>query len=279
MTEQTVGWALHALEPDEEIAAIEHMASCAECRRAAEDVAEVTTGLATAVEQRDPPPRLRASIMEIAEQTPQVPVSRAEPSRVEPESGREPAPSRRARGGNGPVRPGADRPPATARPRRRGRTLVAAAAMLAVLAGGGVIVGYAQQMRSERDASVAQAQSIFDTVARFDRPGTTHAFLAPTTPNAQPVAAVMVNGAQRTVISVDLKPNSVDHQTYVLWGLNDPTRPKAVGTFDVHSAAGSPISVGSATGGSFGTYAISLENGREAPASPSAVLAMGRVET
>ena len=75
MNEQTVGWALHALEPDEELAAVEHLDTCAECQSLAADVAEVTSGLAEAVEQHEPPARLRASIVEQAEQTPQVPPS------------------------------------------------------------------------------------------------------------------------------------------------------------------------------------------------------------
>ena len=157
--------------------------------------------------------------------------------------------------------------------------LVAAVAVVAVLAGGGAVIGYAQQMRSERDASLAQAQNIFETVAQMDRPGTTHAFLTPAaTPNAEPVAAVMVDGGRPTVVSVGLSPNSVDDQTYVLWGRND-AGPQPIGTFDVAPSPGSPISVRSAAGGSFGTYAISLEPGRQAPTSPTDIRAKGQVET
>ncbi|MEU6701566.1 anti-sigma factor [Pseudonocardia sp. NPDC046786] len=72
MVEQTVGWALHALEPDEEFEVVEHLPGCAECRRTAAEVADVTTGLATALPQYEPPPRLRESIVEQARRTPQV---------------------------------------------------------------------------------------------------------------------------------------------------------------------------------------------------------------
>ncbi|MET0189788.1 MAG: anti-sigma factor [Pseudonocardia sediminis] len=281
MSEQVVGWALHSLEPDEEMAAIEHLGSCADCRQIAADVAEVTTGLATAVEQRDPPPRLRASIVELAAQTPQehTVVPRAEPSRVQAQSSDGPR-HRAPQSQRGPVsdRP-AGRPARPGASRRRGRLLVAAVAVVAVLAGGGAVIGYAQQMRSERDASLAQAQNIFETVAQMDRPGTTHAFLSPDAPNAQPVAAVMVHDGQRSVISVGLSPNSVDTQTYVLWGLNGSGAPQPIGTFDVQPTPGSPISVPSPSGGSFGTYAISLEPGRQAPTTPTDIKALGQVET
>jgi len=37
LTQQTIGWALHALEPDEEMAVLLHLPQCAACRAAAHD--------------------------------------------------------------------------------------------------------------------------------------------------------------------------------------------------------------------------------------------------
>src|SRR6476661_8592635 len=71
-TEQAVGWALHALEPAEEIAVERHVPTCADCSAAVRDTQAVMTQLATAVEQVDPPARLRASILDAAAATPQV---------------------------------------------------------------------------------------------------------------------------------------------------------------------------------------------------------------
>ncbi|MDN5914207.1 MAG: anti-sigma factor [Pseudonocardia sp.] len=282
MTEQIVGWALHSLEPEEEMAAVEHLGSCADCRQTAADVAEVATDLGASVEQCDPPKRLRASIVELAEQTPQEhpATAGAEPARAQADDGDAEARPRRAPQHRRSARD--DPSGRTARPgssRRRGRMLVAAVAVVAVLAGGGAVIGYAQQMRSERDASLAQAQTMFDMMAQMDRPGATHAFLSPDTPNAEPVAAVMNSGGQRSVISVGLTPNSVEDQTYVLWGLNGNDAPQPIGTFDVQPTRESPISVRSAAGGSFGTYAISLEPGRQAPTTPTDIRAKGQVET
>ena len=71
-TEQAVSWALHALEPDEEIAVERHVPTCADCLAAVRDTEAVMTQLATAVEQVDPPMRLRAAILDAAAATPQV---------------------------------------------------------------------------------------------------------------------------------------------------------------------------------------------------------------
>lgn len=306
MSEQTVGWALHALEPDEEVEVVEHLAGCEECRRTAADVASVTTGLATALPQHDPSPGLRESIVEQARRTPQVhrgaverPVPEDRPGAPVHPQGRHgrPAPPpggaarpsvperRPARAGARPSHPAGDdgRPPAEpghTRRRRRpvGRLLVAAVAVVAVLVGGGVLVGEMQGLRAQRDASIAQAQQMEGVLAAIARPGTQHAFLAPQ-PDASAVAAVIVEDGRRAIVPMGLEPNRADEQTYVLWGLNGDEDPTAVGTFDVRSGASGPLSVASPGSGTFETYAVSLERGREAPPAPSAVTAAGQVET
>src|SRR5690349_23076996 len=70
-TEQAVGWALHALEPDEEIDVERHVPTCAECRAAVRDTQAAMAQLATTVEQVEPPERLRASILDAAAATTQ----------------------------------------------------------------------------------------------------------------------------------------------------------------------------------------------------------------
>ena len=309
MVEQTVGWALHALEPDEEAAVLEHLPGCAECRGVAADVAGVTVDLATALPQEDPPPRLRESIVEQARRTPQAGRDeRPDPGQVRrsageghgrpvapaadrspvpappPDAGRRSGPahsSRPAQGDAGRVA-GERRPPAgpgrTGERRRRRRLLVAAVAVVAVLAGGGVVAGEIQSLRAERDASLAQAQQMEGVLSALARPGTRHAFLAPQ-PDAPAVAVVLVSDGQREIVPMGLTPNRTDEQTYVLWGLDGDADPTAVGTFDVRPGADGPLSVASPEGGTYGTYAVSLERGREAPPAPSAVVAAGQVET
>jgi anti-sigma-K factor RskA len=67
--EWAVAWALHALEPDEEQEFRGHLPQCASCRAVVEDADEVLASLGAAVEQVDPPPSLRASLMSAAAQT------------------------------------------------------------------------------------------------------------------------------------------------------------------------------------------------------------------
>ncbi|MEQ3550222.1 anti-sigma factor [Pseudonocardia nematodicida] len=314
MAEQTVGWALHALEPDEELEVVEHLPGCPECRRAASDVAEVGAALASALPQQEPPARLRESIVDLARRTPQegrnddrpVPGDRPAPPRhatgphgrpgpgvwpaprhaqqpgPEPDAPRRaPQPSSRPGGTGGgerpPAGPGRGRP-RTGRWARSGRVLVAGVLALAVIAGGGVLAGQYRDMQAERDVGVAQAQQMHDVLLALSRPGSEHAWLAPD-PGMQPVAAVIVADGQPEVVPLELSPNRTDDQTYVLWGLNGDNPPTPVGTFDVLAGAPGPLPVASLESGTFGQYAVSLERGREAPSAPSAVIAAGQVET
>ncbi|MFP5072762.1 anti-sigma factor [Pseudonocardia nantongensis] len=317
MAEQTIGWALHALEPDEDVAVIEHLAGCERCRQVAADVSEVTTGLASVLPQHEPPSGLRDSIVEHARRTPQqgrpggtderpvpgdrlgtMPTGRhaassppeapAPPPTREP-AARPPVPSARPGGpaGRSPSASegNADRPPGPGNARRKsrfgrpGRLLVAAVAVVAVLVGAGAVVGQVRALQAERDASLAQAQQMHEVMNMMAQPGTEHAFLAPDAPGATPVAALLVHDGQRQLVPMGLSPNQVDQQTYVLWGVNGDAAPTAVGTFDVHGDSAGPVPVASSGGGTFAQYAVSLERGRTAPPAPSSVVAAGQVET
>src|SRR4051812_40396423 len=91
-TEQAAGWALHALEPDEEIAVERHVPTCPDCSAAVRDTQVVMAQLATGVEQVGPPARLRASILDAAAAAPQVrPQVVAQPPALGP---RQPRPTR-----------------------------------------------------------------------------------------------------------------------------------------------------------------------------------------
>nr|WP_239029186.1 anti-sigma factor [Pseudonocardia acidicola] len=269
---------MHALEPGEELEVLRHLPTCPTCQAAVREAEELLSGLGASVEQVDPPAGLRDSLLSAAEETPQerpAPLPQVTPE-DEPAGG---AGARVPQGGE-PTR----FPAAAARPAgggwlsSRSRKLVAASiALVAALSIGGLAVRTAQ-LQAERDAQTAQAQSIFDMVAQFDKPGTKHAWLT-TRPGASPVAAVMVNGIEQQVVTVGLPPNATDRDVYVLWGMHDGT-PQAIGTFDVTPTQSGPHNVGSAPEvGGFSGYAISIEPGRTAPASPSTVVASGQVET
>ena len=267
--EEAVAWTLHALEPDEELQFLEHLPECASCQAAVRDTEEVLAGLGASVEQVDPPPALRGALLARVAETPQQP--RVE--RTEPDPAPEAAPAPRA------VPRRTD--PAPSRGSgwlaRRGRRLaVAATALAAVLAVGGLVVRNAQ-LEQQPEAGTAQAQSVDELIEELDRPGARHAVLS--TDDGTAVAAVLVAGGRHEVYAVGMPPNPTD-RTYVLWGIAAGSAPQPLGTFDVTEADGSPHAVeAGGDAGEFTHYAISLEPGRAAPPAPSSVMAQGQVAT
>jgi anti-sigma-K factor RskA len=280
-TEQAVGWALHALEPDEEIIVERHVPTCPDCSAAVRDTQDVMTQLATAVEQVDPPARLRASILDAAAATPQVRPQLANqlPPTPAPRSPRAARPAGPA--GRAPSGPRPTGPPSGGRSRRlfAGRLVMAAVAAVAVVALGGLGFRTVQlqqqtvQLQQQLDTASTQVSSTTALVQDLARPGNSHALLA--RPDGTAVAAVVLAGSQRTVYTIGLAANSAD-QTYVLWGLKDTSSaPEPLGVFDVDERDASPQTVGSPGTQPFGAYAISLEPGRTPPAVPTDVVASG----
>jgi anti-sigma-K factor RskA len=268
MNEQSAAWALHALEPGEEAEVARHLPTCPSCRAVVADAEDVLARMGAAVEQVDPPAGLRTSLMARVAETPQY--------------GR-PAPDARPRPADGPrgrptprPRPTDSRPHrAPGRPRRARRLVAAAVALVGVLAIGGLAVRTVQ-LQDQRDAELAQSQTLTDLVGQLGRPGARYALLAPE--NGATVAAVVVADGRRQVFSLGLPTNQTDRDTYVLWGLPDAGNPQPLGTFDVAGTGPDARTVGDpAAGDRFGKYAISLEPGRVAPAVPTEVVAVGAV--
>jgi len=73
--------------------------------------------------------------------------------------------------------------------------------------------------------------------------------------------------------------NDSSSDTYVVWGIPGNGDPVPLGTFDVTSQQVelSPVSSTSTGLDEYSTYAVSIEPGREAPATPSRVVADGTV--
>lgn len=274
LTQQAVGWALHALEPDEEMAVLLHLPHCASCRAAVADAESVLSAMGGTVAAADPPPGLRDRLMSAVAQTEQRPVpaprlEQPEPTPVPvppyPSDGRRHRLDEEDRAGRRPSWLSS-----------RGRKLVAASlAVVAVLSVGGLAVR-AAQLEQQRDAESAQAQGLSELIERLDEPGTKHAMLAGA--DNTMVAAVLLDSGERQVYSLGLEANPHDH-TYVLWGIKPDTAPVPLGTFDVATADRGSRPVGSASETEdFAQYAISIEPGREAPSSPTIVVASGQVE-
>jgi Anti-sigma-K factor rskA len=271
LNEQAIGWALHALEPDEEMAVLLHVPHCPSCRAVAKDAEGVLSHLGAAVEQVDPPPSLRNSLMAAVADTaqdsapttaipvmpaPVVPPSRPRvPERVAPPSG-----------------PGRSRGSWLSR-----RRLVAASvALIAVIAVGGLAIR-TTQLEQESQTLTARAQSIADLFGQLDRPGTKYALLA-SLKTGGTTAAVVVADGQRRVFSIGLPSNASD-STYVLWGLRAGAGPAPLGAFDVAPTdAGVQTVGGAAQSDGFTDYAVSIEPGRTMPTTPTEVLAKGSVK-
>lgn len=287
LDQQAVGWALHALEPDEEMAVLLHLPQCRSCQAAVLAAEEVLSAMGGIVEQVDPPPAVRESLLARAAETPQ------RRSAAHPRATPDTPPRRPVTPPGAPARPDADEtvptPVVRATPAgpphgrtswlsRRGRQLVAASLVLAaVLTIGGLAVR-TSQLEQQRDAQTAQAQGVTDLLQRLGRPGTRYALL--TTDAGSTVAAVIVAEGQRQVVPVGLPSNAADRDTYVLWGVPPTGGPQPLGTFDVTAADPTTLPVGAMPQqDAYAAYAISLEPGRVAPPTPSGVVASGSVAT
>jgi hypothetical protein len=266
-----IGWALHSLESDEDSAVPSHAFGCASCRADIRDAELVMAGLAMSVRQIDPPARLRRAVLARAATIAQDgrPILRPGPAdRHVVHELRRPAEAGERSG--------------TAGGRRRGRWSVGGrrrmiAAVAVAIVGVGGLGSYTVQVRAERDMQVTQSRALADVVIELGRPGTAHATLSSS--GGVPVAAVLLSGGERIVVAAGLAPNDREDTVYVVWGYTEKG-PQQVGTFDVTASHVDVYSV-SSTGDprTFAGYAISLEGGRVAPASPTTVVASGPVET
>jgi len=250
LEELAVGWALHALEPEDADAFLPHLSGCARCREIVDETTEVMAEFATAAPSAAPPPglgeRLRAEVARTAQETPsEVPGAPA----------------------GAPVRPTEPRVAAVVPlPRRRWTSALVAAAVAAVVGLGGWTVVLMGDRDEARDTAAAEAS----VVEQLLRPGP--ATVVPVTDGGRTVATLLARDDGVQVVSHALEANDRDAETYVLWGLDQGT-PKALGEFDV---AGSglelrTLEVEGADG--FPSYGISLEPGRRAPEAPTDVVA------
>ncbi|TYP84940.1 anti-sigma factor domain-containing protein [Blastococcus xanthinilyticus] len=259
--ELAVGWAMHALEPDDEAAFTRHLSGCERCRRTVAETNEVMAAMARDLPAAEPSPGLRARLRAAVEETEQLPPGAGT---AEPHAGA--TRSTAAEAGLPPVPGGAP-----ARSRVLPRVLVAAAT--AAVVGLGVWVAVLDQTRGDLQATVAAQEEV---VAELTRPGP--ARITPLTAEDQEVASVVVREDALQVITDGLEPNDSRSTTYVVWGLGEGD-PVALGEFDVARSQIEIHSVGSGETGvdAFPEYGISIEPGRQAPSAPTEVVATGQV--
>ncbi|WP_433787552.1 anti-sigma factor domain-containing protein [Actinomycetospora sp. CA-101289] len=283
-----VGWALHALDAEDEADFAAHLATCERCRQTVDETLETFGGIAEALEPAAPPPALRARLLDAVAQEAadsaaededdDVPVSGEVPPTIWSSSPRRTRDDEREASAPVPASGGSPRHASVVplRRRRATRWLAVAAAVVVLAAVGGLAVA-TQSLRSERDAAAAQAQRdavVVDVLRDAGTPGVVHATLAD--PQGALVGVVVDDGSGPRVLTTGLGANGAE-EVYVLWGIADAT-PRPLGTFDVTEQAPSVRSVPSAAEAApLAGYAVSLEPGRTAPASPTRVVASGQV--
>jgi anti-sigma-K factor RskA len=258
--ELAVGWALHALEPEDEATFTAHLAGCNRCARTVAETVEVMASLAGELPGAEPSAELGVRLRGAVERTEQLP----------PEP---PAPSSPAATGF----PGYDdervRLPEAPRPAwRRALPALLAAAAVALIVALGVWNVFLADSRSQAEAAAAAQARIID---RLLIPG--RATITPVSDrDGHRLATVVARDSDIQVVTDGLDVNDVDDTTYVVWGMGGD-HPVALGVFDVVHSQIDLRNVGSTASGldDYPAYGISLEPGRQAPAAPTDVVATG----
>jgi anti-sigma-K factor RskA len=289
--ELAVGWALHALEPEDEGAFVAHLAGCARCAQTVAETAEVMAALAADLPAAEPSPSLRDRLRAEVERTEQVPAVPEElradprpsvtgPAGTPPARAAERAPSWHPAGGMRPASLDGLHPPADARLtdgspawRRVLPHALVAAAVAAVLALGAWNV----VLSSDRADAQAVAAERAEMIEALLVPG--RATIAPLDTEGQAVGTVVVRDDGVQVVADGLPVNDSGSDTYVVWGVPGTGAPVALGTFDVISRQMDLRTVGSTSTGpdDYSTFAVSIEPGRQAPPEPSEIVASGQV--
>ena len=273
-----VGWALHALEPDEEAEFAEHLPQCAECAQRVDRTESVAALLAAGVEQVDPPPRLREAVLAAA-RAPQnsrptgvrsAPVAAQPPAAVRPDGDQSDADRPHA------DRPHADRlhadrrtspplpvgaPVTLGRLARSRRVLAVAVAAVLVAVGIGWVAGAVLGPDGASSNALPQlsAQSVRSATLVAD--GGDRVF-----------AVVLTEGSQASLVPVSMKPAAAG-EAFWLWGIADGA-PVPLGRVSPGSGAvSSVVDAGSADPSSFPTFAVSSEPVDAVPTAPSTIVA------
>jgi hypothetical protein len=261
------GWAVHALEPDEETEFADHLARCEECGRTVAEL-QVTLGqLAYAAPAVEPPPGLLDRIHEAVAAEDAGPGSGtgawtagAPPADVVPLR------SRRAFG---------DRARRDGVLRDRATRWVAAAAclVLVVVAAWNLTlqreVAQQRQLAAQREAQLAQ----------LTQPGLRIAALRPYDAEGAPVAYVFSRGDVLDVVTSGMGENRPGRDSFWLWGMSDQRR-VPLGRFDVRTDGMTLHTLGAlpAVTGDVKAFAVSVEPGTARPVKPTRIVALGGVE-
>lgn len=255
--ELAAGYALHALEPDEESQFRTHARHCPLCQQALAGYADVAAALAETAPPAEPSPELGPRILAVA---------------LARDPGHDRADTRAADQGAARrgTRPAKDARVVPLRRHPRPRWLKpAAAAAAAALIAGGTWAGLA----------ASQGNSAPPPLAACGHPGACPEVPLTGTAAHQTTARVIITAGSAWLLASGLPANDAKSQIYVLWQITAAHAPLPVGSFDIRSGARQPIKVGQLAASYNGTkaFAVSLEHGRVIPASPSHVVAQGQL--
>ncbi|MGI8627494.1 MAG: anti-sigma factor domain-containing protein [Geodermatophilaceae bacterium] len=263
--ELAVGWALRALEPDDEDRFTAHLRGCERCAASVQDSGRVLAALVEQLPPESPSPQLRTRLLaEIAKTRRQPDAEQTQPSEsampdaalIDFAAARGRTLTRRARTTRG-----------TPSRWTTISTLVAAAA--AVLAIGGLGI-WNLSLQNDRDNATSVAVERGEILQELAAAG--EVSMTPLRDGDGHAVATLVRGSSQTMVMTNgLRVNDSSEQIYVLWGLKEVGEPKPLGTFDVVTGELDMRTVGSTNSGidTFNGYAVTLESGREAPAAPT----------
>lgn len=249
--ELAAGYAVNALEPEDEQAFAAHLRGCDRCRETLASLQAVTGNLAYAVEPAEPPADLKASILAAAGAERPAVFSSAPPALAR-------APRQRRNAGG-----------RVWQPTFRLATLASAAAVLAVLSlgvwnltlrGDGNAKELALQRRTEalRCLAAPEAQKFQLSSAGGQR------------------AATCLAGGNAYVVVDRLDRNDAATSVYVLWWMDKSEGLHPVAGFDVDSPDTAVFRLPlNAAPADVRAMAISLEPGRGLPAAPTRRIAYG----
>ncbi|HEX4015650.1 MAG TPA: anti-sigma factor [Frankiaceae bacterium] len=252
------GYALHALEPEDEQQLSVHLLTCSACARLVADTAALGSAFTGLLGPEEPPPGLRERILAAAA---------AEPRRTDVEVVPAEPVTR-------PARSEAVTPPVViarpGRPRRRVRERFLVGALAAAI-GVGVAVPVTLAASNHGASSTtndALAQALLQANAHeVTLKGTTGTSLAKAVLSDQGVY----------LLADGLPVNDRSRSVYVLWAANAAGQRQPVATFDVRS--GSPVQLTASklpfSSTQIHQLAISYEPGRSAPTQPSDVVLSG----
>jgi hypothetical protein len=211
--ELAAGYALHALEPEDELLFTSHLAACAACERAVAEHAEMLGELATALPAEEPPPALLQGILA------GIGAPGAAPAPAAPTA----APT-----------DGAPADELAAARRRRAQVAVPRAWLLSGAAAVTALVvalgAWNASLLTERTEQAERADRLAQSVEALERADAQTVRL--TDGEGRVLAVVIAGGEDMSMVVDGLHPNSAD-TVYVLWGQSRSGEVRALSTFDV----------------------------------------------